>query len=418
MKQENMGKALKELREEKGLTQEQLANKLYIQRQAVSKWELGLRNIEASMLLKICNALEVELDDFLLRANGEKSLKDTLKEITGEDIEVVDNQNIDVPKTKNKKKTTNKDKNPNIYVDKTEICKVILNLYNDADKSKNKNKKYHKLIITITMIATIIITCMGLYIISSLYNAVSLYNINGDNGNISINNGIFVITRDKIYFDLGTINNNTDKNINDIELYYYDKDNNRSFIFKAEGYDNSNIIIHDFIGYNEYFNYDELDYILKSLTIDLTLEDDTIETISLETEKEKYRKIFLKKEKPVGIEDNSKIEETEEAKELEKLVKDNFKPNRDGYVYSLKDGNDKIEYMYLDKTLYIEATKNKTLYEIQYDTLMNYFSYHESKNGKLTKKLDFFLNQGKEDEKKYLEEFYKYYNLLKREFAQ
>lgn len=48
---------LKALREEKGLSQEELATKLNVVRQTVSKWEKGLSTPDAEMLLKLAEVL-------------------------------------------------------------------------------------------------------------------------------------------------------------------------------------------------------------------------------------------------------------------------------------------------------------------------------------------------------------------------
>jgi putative transcriptional regulator len=48
---------LKALREEKGLSQEELAIKLSVVRQTVSKWEKGLSTPDADMLLKLAEVL-------------------------------------------------------------------------------------------------------------------------------------------------------------------------------------------------------------------------------------------------------------------------------------------------------------------------------------------------------------------------
>lgn len=419
MNNENIGKTLKEYREKKGLTQEQLANKLYVPRQNISRWELGKRQIDTQSLMKLCIALEVPLDEFLLKANGNRSFKDELEEISGKEIKPSESKIVETPKIKNSRKTNKKekDKNPNIRIDKTDVYNIILSLYDDVNKTKKKIKKYF----TIFLISILIIlVCMTLFIITSLYNAVSIYNINGSNDSINVSNGIFVITRDKIYFDLGTITNNTDKEINDIELYYYDKKNNRSLVFKNEGYNkDKNIILHDFIGYNEYFNYDELDYILKSLTLELTLEDETIETVDLETVKENYSKILIKREQPAGNGENTEIEESEESKKLEKFVKEHFEANMDGYSYSIKYKGNVIDYTYLDKCLSIHIINNQEILESWfYDPSDNSLIHYKSKNELLTEDERINLKNNNKDNQEIIDEFYKYINLLKVEFAQ
>ena len=52
MDQKKIGSFIKELRKEKDLTQEQLAEKLNVTRQTISKWELGLTTPEMDKLLE------------------------------------------------------------------------------------------------------------------------------------------------------------------------------------------------------------------------------------------------------------------------------------------------------------------------------------------------------------------------------
>jgi len=64
MEQEKIGAFLKKLREEKGWTQEELAEKLYIRRQSISKWEMGKTCPDSEnfkMLSKIFNVSTDEL---------------------------------------------------------------------------------------------------------------------------------------------------------------------------------------------------------------------------------------------------------------------------------------------------------------------------------------------------------------------
>lgn len=65
-----LGDNIKTLRKNKGLTQEELANKLNVVRQTVSKWEKGFSVPDADMLQKISDILEVDVKQ-LLGANIE-----------------------------------------------------------------------------------------------------------------------------------------------------------------------------------------------------------------------------------------------------------------------------------------------------------------------------------------------------------
>lgn len=62
----SFGDKLQNLRKTKGLSQEELAEKCDVSRQAVSKWETGLGYPETEKLLILCEILETNLD-YLLR---------------------------------------------------------------------------------------------------------------------------------------------------------------------------------------------------------------------------------------------------------------------------------------------------------------------------------------------------------------
>lgn len=63
--QENLGERIARIRRERGLTQSQLAERLYVTPQAVSKWERGLSLPDAEMLGKIARALDRGTDELL-----------------------------------------------------------------------------------------------------------------------------------------------------------------------------------------------------------------------------------------------------------------------------------------------------------------------------------------------------------------
>lgn len=66
------GEQLRRAREEKGMTQQPLAEQLYVTRQAVSRWECGDRYPDLLTTKKISQILEVSLDDLLSGKEMEK----------------------------------------------------------------------------------------------------------------------------------------------------------------------------------------------------------------------------------------------------------------------------------------------------------------------------------------------------------
>ena len=80
MLQEN----LKRFRKEKGFSQEQLAVRLHIVRQTVSKWEQGLSVPDAEMLVRVSEVLEVPVADLLGKTAGEEPPDSTLDSIARE----------------------------------------------------------------------------------------------------------------------------------------------------------------------------------------------------------------------------------------------------------------------------------------------------------------------------------------------
>lgn len=68
---------LKNLRKEKGLTQEELAERLHIVRQTVSKWEKGLSVPDADLLIRIAEIFEASVSTLLgdtVESSGDKNI--------------------------------------------------------------------------------------------------------------------------------------------------------------------------------------------------------------------------------------------------------------------------------------------------------------------------------------------------------
>ena len=81
---------IKNLRKSKGLSQEELAVKLDVVRQTVSKWENGLSVPDSSMLISLANQLDTSVSA-LLGENVQENRSDDIKTIS-EKLEVINLQ--------------------------------------------------------------------------------------------------------------------------------------------------------------------------------------------------------------------------------------------------------------------------------------------------------------------------------------
>ena len=79
---------LRELRKSKGFTQEELATKINVVRQTVSKWEKGLSVPDADSLQKIADVLDVEVSQLL----GAKIEKEDNKNEIAEQLSRINEQ--------------------------------------------------------------------------------------------------------------------------------------------------------------------------------------------------------------------------------------------------------------------------------------------------------------------------------------
>lgn len=82
---------IKALRKAKGLSQEELAIKLNVVRQTVSKWEKALSVPDAGMLMKIADALDTTVNTLLGETVAEPEEQETLKTIAAK-LELMNEQ--------------------------------------------------------------------------------------------------------------------------------------------------------------------------------------------------------------------------------------------------------------------------------------------------------------------------------------
>lgn len=85
-----IGKFLQELRKEKGLTQEQLAEKMNVARRTVSRWETGSNMPDLDILIELADYYEVDLREIL---SGERKSEHMNKELKETVLQVADYSN-------------------------------------------------------------------------------------------------------------------------------------------------------------------------------------------------------------------------------------------------------------------------------------------------------------------------------------
>ena len=91
---------IKTIRKSKGLSQEELALKINVVRQTISKWEQGLSVPDSELLVSLSNVLDTPIST-LLGENITKQKEDSLKEIS-EKLEIINLQLAQKKETKRK----------------------------------------------------------------------------------------------------------------------------------------------------------------------------------------------------------------------------------------------------------------------------------------------------------------------------
>lgn len=303
-----------QLRRENKLSQEELAKKMNISRQAVSKWEQGICLPDKSNLEVLSEIYQVSVTELLA---GERLNK------------------------------------------KEDDKEVLLNIHEERQKEKKKNKKLSIIIFILVIIIFIFIFLFLIYYFIINFNKISVYTISASKDNVSLSEGLLVKTNDKVYFRLGKIT--SPKNIKDMRLYYLTEDNQENLIYACENCSNLDISFTDFYGYNEYIDFDNIDKVIENMNLDLIYEDETI-TVNLEFEKDfSNNKLFYQKSpsvtSPIG--ENKPYPTNPLKAQLEAV----FEKKQDGYIKNIKMGSAKVSAVIIDGGLSLErANKEYTEY--------------------------------------------------------
>ena len=81
MDQVKIGEFLKELRKEKGLTQEQLAEQFHVSRRSVSRWETGNNMPDISLLVEIAGFYDTSISEIINGERKSEKMNEEVKEV-------------------------------------------------------------------------------------------------------------------------------------------------------------------------------------------------------------------------------------------------------------------------------------------------------------------------------------------------
>lgn len=68
----NIGEKISKIRKMSGMTQEELAEKMHVARQTISKWEKGISSPDLECAVAFCELFQISLDEFI---KGDRAMK-------------------------------------------------------------------------------------------------------------------------------------------------------------------------------------------------------------------------------------------------------------------------------------------------------------------------------------------------------
>lgn len=314
MDQEKIGNFILQLRQEKNLSQSDLANLIPVTRQAVSRWEKGQSIPDSSTLLIISKIFDVSINELL---NGERLKKEEPKKLE----------------------------------------KIALDM---IDKNNLQSKKFKRVLLFMALIILILSLSFLTYYFINSYNSINIYRIEGSNKNFTMQNGIFISTKQKTYFRLGKLIHNNNMEVKNVRLYYK-IDNKEKLIFEDSDVD---ILLTDYYGYNEFFPYEDIANIIKNLYLEINYNDDKTEILKLNVKKDFSNNALFYHKKSVNGQNNIKEEQAFKNDSSEKnhiiaSMKEKGIKTNDSFVIDKTDQEKNILLTYFEssKEIILEVTE-------------------------------------------------------------
>lgn len=371
MNMQKIGKFILQLRQEKNLSQSDLANLIPVTRQAVSRWEKGQSIPDSSTLLIISKIFDVSINELL---NGERIKKEEPKKLE----------------------------------------KIALDM---IDKNNSQSKKFKRVLLFMVLIILLLSFSFLAYYFINSYNSITVYKIEGENKNFTMQNGIFISTKQKTYFRLGKLIYNNNIEVKNVRLYYKNG-NKEKTIFEDSDAD---ILITDYYGYNEFFPYEDINSIVKKLYLEINYNNNKVEILKLKVKKDFANDIFFYHKKAVNGQNSTKIEPVikNESSEMSHIISNmREKGNKvdETYVIDKKDQKKDILLTYFENSeeIILDVIENSCTETWNYMFDKEYILvYSKYKNEKLIRReyITFLnLDDLKSSEKSIINSFFYYIN--------
>ena len=214
MDRDNIGNFIKEQRNKVNMTQQELADRLNITRENLSKWERGLAVPNTEYLEPLCKALHISITELL---SGKSE---------------------------------------------TDSNRFIISLF---DKNIKQKRRFLKIIILTILL--FILAFLTYYFIDN-YNSIKLYTFNQHQDGIFLDNSLLLVVKNKGYFIFNDIEVEDESNIKKITIYYLD-DDEKKILYTSDK-------IQKVFRFN--INNQILNNILENSYIEIETSDKTIKT--------------------------------------------------------------------------------------------------------------------------------------------
>lgn len=211
MDDKKIGNFIRKLREEKELTQEEMALELHIHRTLLTKLETGKASLTSDNLIEICNYFDISTDELLLGRKNDNNRKNN------------------------------------------RINDVTLKMYEESLREKKKTKR---LLISIVIIILIFI----LYFFLTFYYSFVMYDLQVSSNYISVDYGVLIKSNDMMHMRLDYSLNNEE--VKTVKVFY--EENNAKFYL-------NNYTNH--IELNNYNYSDDVNILIDNLYLEIIMND-------------------------------------------------------------------------------------------------------------------------------------------------